>query len=60
MESRFGYLGDQIEKGDADDQPRREGHDVEQIALIAEREGAPGKGHHECGERVNSGHQLLV
>ena len=50
----------EIEKCDADDQARRERHDVEQIALVSERERAAGQRHHEGGQRVDSRHFSVV
>ena len=49
MQRDLRHLGNEIEKSDADQQSRGEGHDVQQVALVAERERAAGESHRERG-----------
>src|SRR5438132_14013339 len=51
------HFGDQIEEGDADQQPGGEGHDVEQILAVSEGEQAAGQGHEERSKSVDGGHR---
>ena len=55
--SDFSDLRNQIEKRDADEQPRRERHDVEEVLAIPERKRASGQSHDKCGEGVQRGHR---
>ena len=56
MECRGRDFRDEVEEGHADDQPRGEGHDVEEIAAVSERERPAGKSHQERRESVDCGH----
>ena len=53
---RFRHFRDQVEERHADDQPGRERHDVEEVALIAERKHASGESHQERRQGVDRWH----